>query len=234
MSPDRFRRRRHHTGTPWAVRARPALLLAVCTAAAPVARAGSETPAASKKDQRLSDKARAREVPAAARQAERAKLERDLKKRLGKKPPPLINIYNTWTHELVVVDAAAAKVKQPALTAAEVNHFLRCHFTNHEIQMDERLFPVLIAAAAHFKVDRVDIVSGFRAPKYNLMLRKKGHRVARDSQHTYGHAVDFRLPGITTERLRDWARRLRLGGVGYYQGDGFVHVDVGPIRYWVE
>ena len=38
----------------------------------------------------------------------------------------------------------------------------------------------------------------------------------------------------TTERLRDWARRLRLGGVGYYQGDGFIHVDTGPVRYWVE
>jgi len=134
----------------------------------------------------------------------------------------------------VVVDAPAPRAKPPVVPAPEVNHFLRCHFTNHEIQMDERLFPVLIAAADHFKVERVDIVSGFRAPKYNLMLRKKGHRVARDSQHTYGHAVDFRLPGVTTERLRDWARRLRLGGVGYYQGDGFVHVDVGPIRYWVE
>ncbi len=214
---------------------RAAIVVAVC-AAVPAARAGSETPAASKKEQRLGDKARAREVPEATRQAERVKLERDLKKRLGKKPAPLINIYNTWTHEFVVVDAAAAKAKakQPALPPAAVNHFLRCHFTNHEIQMDERLFGVLLSAADHFKAPRVDIVSGFRAPKYNLMLRKKGHRVARDSQHTYGHAVDFRLPGVTTERLRDWARRLRLGGVGYYQGDGFVHVDVGPIRYWVE
>ena len=221
---------------------RLALALAVCTAAAPAARAGTDAPAAtaagSKKEQRLGDKARAHEVPETTRQAERAKLERELKKRIGKKPASLINIYNTWTHEFLVVDLPAPKVKQPAkltaLAASEVNHFLRCHFTNHEIQMDERLFPVLIAAAAHFKVDRVDIVSGFRAPKYNLMLRKKGHRVARDSQHTYGHAVDFRLPGVTTERLRDWARRLRLGGVGYYQGDGFVHVDTGPIRFWVE
>ena len=218
--------------------ARTSLALALCAASATVARAGTDAPAASspasKKEQRLADKERAHAVPEATRQAERSKLERDLKKRIGKKPPALINIYNTWTHEYVAVDAAVAKAKTPALPPEEVDHFLRCHFTNHQIKMDERLFGVLVAAADHFKAERVDIVSGFRAPKYNLMLRKKGHRVARDSQHTYGHAVDFRLPGVTTERLRDWARRLRLGGVGYYQADRFVHVDVGPIRYWVE
>lgn len=223
--------------------------LALCAAAGGTARAGAaETAAAapaSKKEQRLADKARARELPAAERQAARARLERELKRRVGQKPPALINIYNTWTHEYVAVDAPDAKGKRKKKAKAgdpppsplppeAVNHFLRCHFTNHQIKMDERLFGVLIAAADHFKVARVDIVSGFRAPKYNLMLRKKGHRVARNSQHTFGNAVDFRLPGVTTERLRDWARRLRLGGVGYYQGDGFVHVDTGPIRFWVE
>ncbi len=218
--------------------ARAALAVAVAvlpwTALAGPARAESETAPASKKQQRLAEKARAHEAPAAERQAARARLERELKKRLGKKPPVVVNVYNTWTHEVVAIDVALAKAKTPPLPPEAVNRFLRCHFTNHEIKMDERLFGVLIQAADHFKVARVDIVSGFRAPKYNLMLRKKGRRVARNSQHTFGNAVDFRLPGITTERLRDWARRLRLGGVGYYQGDGFVHVDTGPIRYWVE
>ena len=214
--------------------ARTALAAVVTAALAGQARAETDAAAASKKEQRLADKAKAREVPAAERQAARVKLERDLKKRLGKKPPPIVNIYNTWTHEYVVIDTALAKAKTPPLPAETVDRFLRCHFTNHAIKMDERLFGVLIKAADHFKVERVDIVSGFRAPKYNLMLRKKGRRVARNSQHTFGNAVDFRLPGVTTEQLRDWARRLRLGGVGYYQGDKFVHVDTGPIRYWVE
>lgn len=245
MRADRLRHRQDLVGTPSGVIARATLAFAVVAAAAPGARADTVTPSAaapaSKKEQRLADKARVRALPEAARQAERSKLEKELKKRIGKKPAAVINIYNTWTHEFVAIDAPVrvkrrAKGAPPAspLAPAAVNHFLRCHFTNHEINMDERLFGVLVDAADHFKVGRVDIVSGFRAPKYNLMLRKKGHRVARDSQHTYGHAVDFRLPGVTTERLRDWARRLRLGGVGYYQGDGFVHVDVGPIRYWVE
>lgn len=214
--------------------ARTALAALVTAALAGPARAETDAAAASKKEQRLVDKAKAREVPATERQAARVKLERDLKKRLGKKPPAIVNIYNTWTHEYVVIDTALAKAKTPPLPQETVDRFLRCHFTNHAIKMDARLFGVLIKAADHFKVERVDIVSGFRAPKYNLMLRKKGRRVARNSQHTFGNAVDFRLPGVTTEQLRDWARRLRLGGVGYYQGDKFVHVDTGPIRYWVE
>jgi uncharacterized protein YcbK (DUF882 family) len=214
--------------------ARTALAALVTAALAGPVRAETDTAAASKKEQRLADKAKAREVPPTERQAARVKLDRDLKKRLGKKPPSIVNIYNTWTHEYVVIDTALAKAKTPPLPQETVDRFLRCHFTNHAIKMDERLFGVLLKAADHFKVERVDIVSGFRAPKYNLMLRKKGRRVARNSQHTFGNAVDFRLPGVTTEQLRDWARRLRLGGVGYYQGDKFVHVDTGPIRYWVE
>jgi uncharacterized protein YcbK (DUF882 family) len=213
--------------------ARVAAIAALLSTALPGA-ARAETAPPGKKAQHLAEKEKARQTPAAERQAARTRLERELRRRVGKKPPAVVNVYNTWTHEYVAIDAAMAKVKEPSLPPEAVNRFLRCHFTNHAMKMDGRLFGVLIAAASHFKVDRVDVISGFRAPKYNLMLRKKGRRVARNSQHTFGNAVDFRLPGVTTERLRDWAKRLRLGGVGYYQGDGFVHVDTGPIRSWVE
>lgn len=170
--------------------------------------------------------------PAPASAADRARWQRSLRARIGEQPAPLVNIRNLWTDEIVAVDAdsgAPSPVPQ-----ATVNRFLRCHFTNHQIDMDGRLFGVLVQAARKFKVGRVDIVSGFRAPKYNLILRKKGRRVARKSEHTFGHAVDFRLPGVTTERLRNWARSLRLGGVGYYRDDKFVHVDIGPVRYWAD
>jgi uncharacterized protein YcbK (DUF882 family) len=75
-------------------------------------------------------------------------------------------------------------------------------------------------------------VSGFRHPKYNLMLRKKGHQVARDSQHTHGNAIDFWLPGISIPALHEWAKSKHMGGVGLYLGSGFVHMDTGPVRYW--
>jgi uncharacterized protein YcbK (DUF882 family) len=75
-------------------------------------------------------------------------------------------------------------------------------------------------------------VSAFRHPKYNLILRKKGHQVARDSNHTKGNAVDFYLPKIATARLHAWAKDQKLGGVGLYPSSGFIHMDTGPIRFW--
>ena len=166
---------------------------------------------------------------AAERLAARARFDHALDQRIGQAPAAVVNIYNTWTHEYLVVNAGKDAEPPPE---ALVDHFLRCHFTNHETHMDPQLIGVLMAAATHFRVNRVNIVSGFRAPKYNLLLRKKGHWVARNSQHTHGHAVNFRLPGVPTLALRNWARRLRLGGVGYYPDDGFVHVNTAGIRTW--
>jgi uncharacterized protein YcbK (DUF882 family) len=65
-----------------------------------------------------------------------------------------------------------------------------------------------------------------------LILRKKGHQVARDSQHTLGHAIDFFLPDVPTRDLHAWAKAQKLGGVGIYLESGFVHMDTGPVRYW--
>lgn len=176
----------------------------------------------------------------------KAAWEATLRQRIGEKPEPVLNIFNTWTHETVAVEidesrrsiAAARRAVLAARAQAQktiyqlANEHLRCHFTNEPTEMDARLFRVLVEAARHFGVERVEIISGFRAEKYNLMLRKKGRQVARNSQHTRGNAVDFRLRGVPTSRLRNFARALRLGGVGYYPSSGFVHVDVGPVRTW--
>jgi uncharacterized protein YcbK (DUF882 family) len=64
------------------------------------------------------------------------------------------------------------------------------------------------------------------------MLRKKGHEVARDSEHPRGHAVDFRIPDVPTLTLLRFIKSLHLGGVGYYPESNFVHADVGRIRFW--
>ncbi len=182
----------------------------------------------SKKEQRLAEKARARSD--GTRAADRAQRRKELRAMVGRKPADIVNVYNTWTHEVIALAADGSESPPPEA----VNRFLRCHFTNDKATMDAALFGVLLRAAKHFKSPRVEIVSGFRAPKYNLILRKKGRRVARKSEHTFGNAVDFRLPGVTTERLRTWARRQKLGGVGYYRDDGFVHMDTGSVRYWAE
>jgi uncharacterized protein YcbK (DUF882 family) len=144
----------------------------------------------------------------------------------GTKPAALVNLYNEHTHEWLAIDPA-----QPPPVAV-IDHFLRDHFTNKATKMDPQLVTILLAAAASFHSDVVDVVSGFRHPKYNLMLRKKGHQVARDSEHTHGNAVDFYIPHVTTLQLHAWAKSQKLGGVGLYMESGFVHMDVGPIRYW--
>ncbi len=146
--------------------------------------------------------------------------------RAGTKPVPLVNLYNEHTHEWLAVDPA-----EPP-SGAIVDRFLRDHFTNKSMAMDGKLVGILLSAAQHFHSDVVSIVSGFRHPKFNLILRKKGHQVARDSQHTHGNAIDFYLPHVTTQQLHAWAKDQKLGGVGLYLDSGFVHMDTGPIRYW--
>ena len=184
----------------------------------------------------------------------RARWQRTLDRRIGKQPGKVISIYNNWTHEYLPVPASALAPKEPGSRARRpagesgealgdpftgpvvqperVNDFLRCHFTNQPADMDERLIHTLVSAAVHFDVTRVNIISGYRSDKYNLILRKKGHEVSRNSQHTKGKAVDFRLPGVSTERLHAWAQHLRMGGVGRYLQSGFIHVDTGRVRYW--
>lgn len=180
----------------------------------------------SKKDKGLDEKTA---DEAKERDEDRAAWQRALDKRIGKKAKKVINIFNTWTHEFVVVDF---KSKDDHYKYNTVCDFLRCHFTDEPTGMDKRLFKVLVDAANHFGAQRIDIVSGFRAPKYNLMLRKKGRGVARRSQHPLGNAVDFRIRGVSTSRLKSWAQGLRIGGVGYYPSSGFVHVDTGRVRSW--
>ncbi|MBZ0234306.1 MAG: DUF882 domain-containing protein [Deltaproteobacteria bacterium] len=203
-------------------RALLAALLLVGVSGVAAAQPAVAIPPASKKAEYLA----AKQAPAAAAKPAKAKVS---PRKVGAPPPKVISVYNTWTHEWIALDADT-KAGLPAETT--VNRFLRCHFTNQPTKMDGTLARALREAARHFGRDRIDIVSGFRAPKYNLMLRKKGRQVARDSQHSHGNAVDFRIPGVDVRAVEAWARRLRLGGVGLYLGSGFVHVDTGRVRYW--
>lgn len=133
---------------------------------------------------------------------------------------------NLHTHEVMPLEG-------PGLTADARERFLRCWFTE---EAPEGIPPVLverILAAAHtFESRHVRIISGFRHPKYNKMLRKKGREVAKKSQHTLGHAVDFNLAGVSIKALYPWLRKTHDGGVGVYRYSGFVHIDTGRKRTW--
>ncbi len=107
--------------------------------------------------------------------------------------------------------------------------------------IDPALLGLVRALAARHPLARIEVVSGFRSPKLNEALRKKGHHVASHSQHTLGHALDLRVipdgaaDPIDPRALAAEIRRLGWGGgVGVYPqaNDRFVHADVGPLRTW--
>lgn len=76
------------------------------------------------------------------------------------------------------------------------------------------------------------ILSGYRSPETNAMLRRSMRGVARDSLHMKAKAMDVRMPGISTSNIRNAAISLRAGGVGYYGRSNFVHIDSGQLRTW--
>lgn len=135
--------------------------------------------------------------------------------------------HNLRTHEIRVLEGPGGMTEQ-----AERGAFFRCWFTAKEGPIPAALVERILASARHFEVREVRIISGFRAPKYNLMLRKKGREVAEQSEHSEGLAIDFFLPGIATRELYDWMLVHHGGGVGFYPVSEFVHIDLGRKRTW--
>ena len=115
----------------------------------------------------------------------------------------------------------------------KLNAFLRDTQTNAQTEMDPLLFDVLWHT---MKIcgygGSVEVLSAYRSPTTNAWLASVSRGVARDSQHMNGNAMDIRFPGVPVFRIRQAARSLQMGGVGFYPRSGFVHLDTGPIRYW--
>ncbi|MCK9461268.1 MAG: DUF882 domain-containing protein [Proteobacteria bacterium] len=110
--------------------------------------------------------------------------------------------------------------------------FFRCRGFATRRDLDPRLLEAVLAAAEEFRAPRVDVVSAYRSAKMNDSLAKKGRRVASESRHTSGEAIDFSLPSARARRVGDWLWQWWEGGVGIYDRDDFVHIDVGPKRRW--
>jgi uncharacterized protein YcbK (DUF882 family) len=143
-----------------------------------------------------------------------------------------IEFYNTHTRETVRETFRNASGFVPeALTKFE--HVLRDHRSGESHRIDPELYVLLVdVAAAAGAEPRYEIISGFRSQETNEKLRSAGGGQAKRSQHMEGRAIDVRLKGVTTERLREVATSLRRGGVGYYQRSDFVHIDTARVRYW--
>ena len=118
---------------------------------------------------------------------------------------------------------------------AKLNHFLRDWRNGHQIKMEPRLFDIVWQVNQDVGGSRpIEIISAYRSPATNSMLRRRSRGVAKASQHTLGRAMDFHIPGVSLERVRNAGLRLQRGGVGFYptSGSPFVHLDVGSVRHW--
>ena len=117
----------------------------------------------------------------------------------------------------------------------QINRFLRDWRRNESANMDPRLLDLVWEVYRSVGArDHIHVVSAYRSPATNNMLRGRSSGVAKKSQHMLGKAMDFYIPGVALSKLRAAAFKVEGGGVGYYpkSGSPFVHLDVGNVRSW--
>lgn len=114
-----------------------------------------------------------------------------------------------------------------------IKSVMKDHRTGEKFPIDPRLMDILYVL--HNKIgsrNSFEVLSGYRSPKSNAMLRHNTEGVAKQSLHMTGQAIDIRLPGTKLTSVRASALALKSGGVGYYPRTGFVHIDTGRFRSW--
>jgi len=115
----------------------------------------------------------------------------------------------------------------------EINYFMRDWRQNSSINMDTRTIDIM--SAAHNLMDASEpylLLSGYRSPKTNAMLRSRSRGVAKKSLHMKGQAADLRLKSRSVSQIARAASACSGGGVGRYSSSNFVHMDCGPVRAW--
>jgi uncharacterized protein YcbK (DUF882 family) len=146
--------------------------------------------------------------------------------------PRTLDFVHTHTGEALSVQYSDG-INYIAKSLRDVNHLLRDFRSGETHVMDPTLLDILYELRQLADRDApYEIISGFRSPTTNAMLRGKSKGVAEHSQHILGKAIDVRLRGFSTRRLGEYARSLARGGVGYYAGSDFVHLDTGRVRFW--
>ncbi len=143
-----------------------------------------------------------------------------------------LNLYHSHTGESIQATFRVNGSYDPA-TLEKLNWFLRDWRNNDRTRMDPRLFDVIWEAYRTAGATQpIVIVSAYRSPQTNAMLRRRSHGVAERSQHILGRAMDTTMPGMPMERIREIGMRLQHGGVGWYPSSNFVHLDIGNVRAW--
>jgi uncharacterized protein YcbK (DUF882 family) len=151
------------------------------------------------------------------------------------RPGPAIrrlDLYAVNTGERLRAEYVVDGRYQPGALDA-VSHLLRDHRSGEVHPIDPSLLDVVHRLAERLGATRpIHVVCGYRSPETNRRKLAAGERVAQNSFHLHGRAVDLVVPGRPSTLVRRAALSLRLGGVGHYPGAGFVHVDTGPVRTW--
>ena len=116
---------------------------------------------------------------------------------------------------------------------AGIKTVMRDHRTGERFPIDPRLMDILYVLQSRVgNLGGFEVLSGYRSPKSNAMLRRHGEGVAKNSLHMSGQAADIKLPGTSLAHVKKAAVSLHSGGVGYYPRTGFVHIDTGRVRTW--
>lgn len=148
-------------------------------------------------------------------------------------PEGRLSLYNTHSRERVTVDYRDKSGNCSSEAIKTLNRILRCHYTGDVASMDIKVIECLNVIDKKLGGgNEFHIISGYRSPEYNGLLSREGHRVAKQSLHLKGKAIDISMPGVGLDQLRRTALSLKSGGVGYYPGAGFVHIDSGAFRTW--
>jgi uncharacterized protein YcbK (DUF882 family) len=164
----------------------------------------------------------------------KASLEKLARESAGEGDVRALAFHNTHTNERIEsVYCIAGRYQESGLTA--IDWILRDHRTGDVTRIDPKLLDLLHLlkeqAAGPESPAVYEIISGYRSPRSNEMLRTHSGAVARHSLHLKGMAADVRLTGVPLTSLREAALDIKKGGVGYYT-DQFLHVDTGRVRSW--
>ncbi len=147
-------------------------------------------------------------------------------------PEKKLLFYNAFTHEHLETVYWIDGLYVPE-ELSKINHLFRDHRTGKVKVINTDLLDLLYHVQKKLESKKpFHIMSGYRTPRSNALLRKRNKQVSRNSLHMYGKAVDLNLPGYRLKDVRRAAMSFRRGGVGYYPRHKFVHIDVGDVRYW--
>jgi uncharacterized protein YcbK (DUF882 family) len=152
---------------------------------------------------------------------------------LGQPAEDEVTLRNNTTGERLRLALLDERGDVRPAAAARLGGFLRSGPDDRASDVDPQLIHLLDAVAARFGRGReLIVISGFRSAQYNELRTRQSREVAKESQHLEGKAIDLRVEGVTIMALRDFLKKQRRGGVGFYPDSNFVHMDTGRVRSW--